>query len=188
MKLFHLLGVIAPCVLLIASCMGPPGPDGKDGQAYLTVASNYGVIYSYSDNNFSRLGGSSVFNIGQAYAVSPGVYSFQYQSRIYNLNGSYFYTNWSGQYVIWQNLGEKGGPGKILWERGDPGSDGLDSYLTLYCNYDGPTQSRLNKQDWTNPPLPDSTAVTESQSGGYSIRAEYHLLGHGVVQADEKNR
>jgi hypothetical protein len=167
-----------------SSCVGPNGPDGKDGQAFLTVSATYGILYTYSDNNSSREGAAGVFSYDQAYKVSPGTYNFQFESRLYNPDLSYYYADWSGAYIIWIHKGEKGGSGGIFWQPGSGGKDGENSYLTLLCNFDGAAQSRLNKQVSGSLATPDSTMISEVKVGDYCMRTEYHLMRCGHVSHD----
>jgi hypothetical protein len=180
MKYFVSISMICIASSLLLSC-GPNGPDGKDGKAFLTVTWNYGALNKYQDNNLSRVGAGSNWNLDQTYQVSPGTYSFEYWSRWYYPNGSFVPAHWWGTYVIWINKGQKGGSGKIFWQEGDPGKDGPDSYLTLYCNFDGWSGPRINKRIHGVPSIPDSAVVAEFYVGDYAMRVEYHLKQYGIV-------
>jgi hypothetical protein len=170
-------------LLIFSSCTGPNGPDGKKGEAFLTVTSSDGLLYAYIDDNASRPG---MFNLGQPYRVSPNTYSFAYESRYYYTSTSYYYTLWSGTYQIWIHNGEKGGEGKIFWQKGDAGKDGVDSYLTLLCNYTGYQTSRINKTTPNFPPtIADTISTVHYFDGTFGVTVIYHLDKFGHVNNEQ---
>lgn len=91
-----------------------PGPNGRDGLAYFGVDYEHRPPYSYWDNNKS-IPYDPV--LGEYYHTYPGIYEFEYFINPHEY--------WYGTYEIWVNRGGLGGP------RGEPGYDGLDTYLML---------------------------------------------------------
>lgn len=165
-------------MLLLISCEGPNGPDGKNGHAFLKITSSDGYLYAYSDNNPSM---PSPLIAGQNYQVTIGTYLFAYESRIYTSATTYMYQQWLGTYSISINYGTKGGEGKIFWQEGDPGTDGRDKYFTIYCNFDGPNQSVLGKQTVT-PGTDTKTAGTFiMKQDEFLIEVNFHLKEKGTT-------
>ena len=120
-KLYYFFTVFI--ILFFTSCVvidTTPGPNGRDGNAYFGVDYEYEAPYSYWDNNESI-----PFNpaLGEYYRTNPGIYEFEYFINEYEY--------WYGTYEIWINPGGIGGP------NGEPGYDGLDSYLMLIADPHG---------------------------------------------------
>ena len=115
--------LIISTLLLFSSCVvidNTPGPNGRDGIAYFGVDYEHQPPYSYWDNNKSI-----PFNpaLGEYYRTYPGVYEFEYFINEYDY--------WYGTYEVWVNHGGLGG------SYGEPGYDGLDSYLMLITDPNG---------------------------------------------------
>ena len=120
-KLKIILALITP--LFFTSCVvvdNTPGPNGRDGQAYFGVDFEHEAPYSYWDDN-----NSIPYNpiLGEYYHTRPGVYEFEYFVNPHD----YFY----GTYEVWVNRGGLGGP------HGEPGFDGVDTYLMLIADPHG---------------------------------------------------
>lgn len=116
-----MLAIIAP--LFFTSCIvvdNSPGPNGRDGNAYFGVDYERRAPYSYWDNN-----SSIPFNpiLGEYYLTRPGIYDFEYFINPYD----YYY----GTYEVYINRGGLGGA------HGEPGFDGLDTYLMFIADPDG---------------------------------------------------
>jgi hypothetical protein len=177
MKIFNVFLLL--CVaMVISSCTGATGPDGKAGNAFLTITDSDDYLYSYSDNNHTRAGALSTFTIGIEYQVSAGTFQYSYESRHYYTT-YYTYIDWTGTYSIHINAGEKGGEGKSFWQKGDAGKNGLDSRLSLLCGYYGPLESRLNKGSAAESSVPDSLIIRDYTDGDYTMHVEYHLKEFG---------
>lgn len=97
-----------------------PGPNGRDGNAYFGIDYEHEPPYSYWDNNKSIPYDPT---LGDYYYTAPGIYDFEYFINEYDY--------WYGTYEIWVNVGGIGGP------HGEPGYDGLDSYLMLITDPNG---------------------------------------------------
>jgi hypothetical protein len=151
----------------LVSCMGPNGPDGDDGFAFVSISDNDGFTYSYTDDNPAVPYG---LTWGSDYESTPGTYNFSYESRQYISTTSYTYVVWSGYYKIWVNAGKKGGDGQIFWQEGDKGADGPDSYLDLACDYHGTVFNRLNKESLASPEIVPETFEYQYDSGRYSYK------------------
>ena len=120
-KLKLIIAVVAP--LMFASCIvvdNTPGPNGRDGRAFFGVDYEHHAPYSYWDNN-----NSIPYNpiLGEYYPTQPGVYDFEYFINPHDY--------WYGTYEVWINRGGLGGP------HGEPGYDGIDTYLMLICDPNG---------------------------------------------------
>lgn len=116
-----ILAIIAP--LFFTSCIvvdNSPGPNGRDGRAYFGVDYEHRAPYSYWDDN-----NAIPYNpvLGEYYHTYPGIYEFEYFIN----EEDYYY----GTYEVWTNQGGIGGP------HGEPGFDGLDTYLMLICDPNG---------------------------------------------------
>ena len=113
-KLKIILILIAP--LFFTSCVidNTHGPDGRDGRAFFGVDYEHRAPYSYWDDN-----SAIPFNpaLGEYYTTRPGIYEFEYFINPHD----YFY----GTYEVWINQGGHGG------SNGEPGYDGMDTYLML---------------------------------------------------------
>ncbi|MCO6499845.1 MAG: hypothetical protein J5I47_05635 [Vicingus serpentipes] len=119
---------IAPILIILfslsfTSCVvvdNTPGPNGRDGLAYFGIDFEHKPPYSYWDNNKS-IPYNPAF--GTYYHTYPGVYEFEYfiNPREY----------WYGTYEVYINYGGIGGP------HGEPGYDGLDTYLMLITDPHG---------------------------------------------------
>ena len=120
-KIQIILTILIP--LMFTSCIvvdNTPGPHGRDGNAYFGVDYEHHAPYSYWDDN-----GSIPYNpiLGEYYRTYPGVYEFEYFINPYD----YYY----GTYEVWTNHGGAGG------YHGEPGYDGLDTYLMLITDPNG---------------------------------------------------
>lgn len=120
-KLQFILAIITP--LIFTSCIvvdNAPGPNGRDGRAFYGVDYEHRAPYSYWDNN-----NSIPFNpvLGEYYRTNPGLFEFEYFIN----PRDYYY----GTYEVWVNRGGIGGP------NGEPGFDGIDTYLMLIADPDG---------------------------------------------------
>ena len=118
--------------VLVSSCDGPNGPDGRDGNAYVKITNSDGTLNS--DGIFSSFPPSYYYN--QYYSTYPGVYDFSITTSFFDSNGNYYSRDWDGTYTITINYGSPGGEGKLFGRRGDPGNDGLDEYYKLDCTYE----------------------------------------------------
>ena len=123
MKKFRIILAILIAPFFFTSCIvvdNTPGPNGRDGRAYFGVDYDHRPPYSYWDNN-----NSIPFNpvLGEYYHTYPGIYEFEYFIN----EEDYYY----GTYEVWINRGGFGGP------RGEPGFDGVDTYLMLVCDPNG---------------------------------------------------
>lgn len=134
-----ILVILAP--LFFTSCIvidSTPGPHGRDGNAYFGVDYEHRAPYSYWDDN-----NSVPFNpvLGEYYHTYPGVYEFEYFIN----RDDYYY----GTYEVWTNQGGIGG------SHGEPGYDGVDTYLMLIADPNGfyeHTDGYYNKSG-TNEPV-----------------------------------
>lgn len=178
------------CILflsfLFVSCEGPAGPDGEDGDAYLRVRSSYGELYSYNDNNSGIPYG---FSESSYYYTDPGTYSFSYESRLYSSSTSYTYTVWSGTYRITVNPGSKGGEGKPFWQEGEKGVDGFDKYLTLYCNYNGASLSKVSPtNEQTENISQQNPQKIREEKNGLIFEVEYWKVTENNLQSISNNK
>jgi hypothetical protein len=117
--------------VLVSSCDGPNGPDGRDGNAYVKITSSDGTLNS--DATF--LSFPPTYYYDQFYATDPGTYAFSFLASYYDSYGDYHSTSWSGIYTITTNSGSPGGEGKPFGQHGHPGADGIDEYYKLDCTY-----------------------------------------------------
>jgi hypothetical protein len=120
-KIQIILAIIAP--LIFTSCIvvdNSPGPNGRDGYAFYGVDYEHRAPYSYWDDN-----NSVPFNpvLGEYYRTNPGLFEFEYFINPHD----YYY----GTYEVWANRGGLGGP------HGEPGYDGIDTYLMLIADPEG---------------------------------------------------
>lgn len=122
--LFAILVVGSACTRVY---IAPPGPPGRDGQAFFGIDYDYQHPYSYWDNNPSMPNNPE---IGFYYGTFPGTYQFEYFINPYEY--------WYGTYQIWINPGTPGQP------NGVPGIDGMNTYLMLICNPEGFYEERFN--------------------------------------------
>ena len=110
--------------LLLTSCVtvvnNTPGRPGRDGRAFFGVNFQNQPPYSYWDNNPSIPNNPS---LGTYFPTAPGIYQFEYFVNPYEY--------WYGTYEIFINLGGPGGA------HGEPGLNGMDTYLMLYCDPNG---------------------------------------------------
>ena len=123
MKTFKYIFFIIVGSLFFSSCVvvdNTPGPRGRDGNAYFGVDYEHHAPYSYWDNN-----NAIPFNpvLGEYYYSAPGIYNFEYYVNPHEF--------WHGTYEIWINRGWIGGP------HGQPGYNGLDTYLMLIVDPNG---------------------------------------------------
>lgn len=129
MKTYIRLIILFFAVSMFSSCVvvtdGPPGPDGYPGRAFYGISYDDYRPYSYWDNN-PDVPVKPYFD--EYYPTVDGIYDFEYFVDRYDY--------WYGTYEIWTNPGEPGRPNGIA------GRNGLDSYLLLVCNADGPYSVR----------------------------------------------
>ncbi|MGD1847924.1 MAG: hypothetical protein ACFB10_21220, partial [Salibacteraceae bacterium] len=103
-----------------------PGPPGLPGIAWLGVGYASFAPYSYWDENPSIPTNPLLH---EYYITAPGTYYFEYF-----IDPTEY---WYGTYTIFINPGGQGGP------RGEPGFNGLDTYLLLQCDPYGPNEVRF---------------------------------------------
>ena len=144
-----ILAIIAP--LFFTSCIvidNTPGPNGRDGNAYFGVDYEHSAPYSYWDDNHSI-----PFNpiLGEYYHTHPGVYEFEYFINPYD----YYY----GTYQVYINWGGVGGP------HGEPGYDGVDTYLMLIADPNGYHEHGDSFKMSTNEPI-----VIEQKTEKYNYK------------------
>jgi len=124
LRTFNQLKNLGLFILVIAlhSCIvvAEYGPPGRDGKAFYGIDYDFNPPYSYWDNNPSL---PSAPFFGEYYRSNPGTYSFEYF-----INPTDY---WYGTYRIHINRGQAGQP------MGEPGADGMDTYLMMICNDDG---------------------------------------------------
>lgn len=122
------------------------GPRGYDGRVYFGVDYDYGMLYSYADNN-----PSIPFNpaLGHHYPSEPGLFQFEYFINPYEY--------WYGTYELWFNPGQPGGP------YGEPGLNGADTYLLLICNPDGFYEDRFIGKSMEVATKGDTKTITTDQ-------------------------
>ncbi|MFT4985141.1 MAG: hypothetical protein ACI8U0_000773 [Flavobacteriales bacterium] len=110
--------------LMLSSCRKhdqyEQGPRGYDGRAFFAVSYTNFNPYSYGDNN------PSIPNnpiLDEYYTSNSGVYEFEYFVNPFEY--------WYGTYELGINFGGPGG------DFGEPGLNGRDTYLTLFCDPHG---------------------------------------------------
>ncbi|NUM50440.1 MAG: hypothetical protein HUU48_04925 [Flavobacteriales bacterium] len=110
--------------ILLTSCVtvvnNTPGRPGRDGRAFFGINYQHRAPYSYWDNNPAIPNNPT---LGNYFPTAPGIYQFEYFVNPYEY--------WYGTYEIAINLGGPGGP------HGEPGFDGKDTYLMLFCDPNG---------------------------------------------------
>ncbi len=106
------------------------GPYGRTGNAYFGVDFHYAPPFSYWDNNPSIPENPY---LGDFYWTEAGTYDFEYFVNPYDY--------WYGYYSIYRNAGTQGGP------YGEPGLDGLDTYLMLFCDPNGWHEDRFEHKE-----------------------------------------
>lgn len=148
-KLKIVIAILFP--LFFTSCIivdNSPGPRGLDGRAYFGVDFEHRAPYSYWDNN-----PSVPYNpiLGDYYRTTPGIYEFEYFVNRHDY--------WYGTYEVWINPGGVGGP------HGEPGYNGLDTYLMLICDPNGYHEHRDNWRTDVSKPL-----VIEKKEGKYNYK------------------
>jgi len=158
-----ILILIAP--LFFTSCIvvdSTPGPHGRDGNAYFGVDYEHMAPYSYWDDN-----NSVPFNpiLGEYYHTYPGVYEFEYFIN----SEDYYY----GTYEVWTNQGGMGGM------HGEPGYDGVDTYLMLITDPEGfhEHSDGYNKSE-SNQPI-----VIEKKIGNESYKITLQITNVKVRKA-----
>lgn len=170
------LMLVLVLVFLISGCTGPAGADGEDGKAFFKLTNADNTLWSYSHNNGSV---PSRIQLNQDYDSSPGTYSFDYECRYYVDPVSYYYIIWSGTYRIWVHEGEKGEDGGWFWQSGDDGENGENSYLSLYCEWEGSTETRVNKMAPGVPEVINRNPSYRQKSGKFRMEVEYYLVDQG---------
>jgi len=130
-RIYPLLAVI---IISMSSCIyvDDTGPRGRDGQAYFSVDYHFSMPYSYWDNN---PGIPDNPYLGDYYRTQEGDFDFEYFINPYDY--------WYGTYSIYRNYGGPGG------SYGEAGYDGIDTYLTLYCDPNGWHEDRYEYKDNT---------------------------------------
>lgn len=150
MKKINIILAVATS-LFFTSCIvvdNTPGPNGYDGFAYFGVDYEYHKPYSYWDNN------SSVpFNpiLGEYYQTRPGIYEFEYFINPYD----YYY----GTYEVRINRGGLGRP------NGEPGYNGMDTYLMFIADHDGYHEHRDGYKMGQSLPI-----IIEQNKGEYNYK------------------
>ncbi|MES2627888.1 MAG: hypothetical protein V4616_02870 [Bacteroidota bacterium] len=125
-KLIFLLTALV--AISLTSCViipDTPGPRGYSGNAYFGISYDRYEPYSYWDNN-PDIADNPYFD--EYYPTYTGLYDFEYF-----VNREDY---WFGTYEIWVNPGEPGRPGGVA------GRNGMDTYLMLVCNPNGPYEDR----------------------------------------------
>ncbi len=117
-----IFGLLMPSCIIVTDA---PGPNGYSGRAYFGISYDVYEPYSYWDNN-PDIPENPYFD--EYYRTYSGEYEFEYF-----VNRDDY---WYGTYEIWVNPGEPGRPNGIA------GRNGMDTYLMLVCNPDGPYESR----------------------------------------------
>jgi hypothetical protein len=109
-------------VIALQSCIvvAEYGPPGRDGKAFFGIDYDFNPPYSYWDNNPNM---PSAPFFGEYYRSNAGRYNFEYF-----VNQTDY---WYGTYEIFIHRGQAGQP------MGEPGADGMDTYLMLICNDEG---------------------------------------------------
>lgn len=124
LSLIALFGLMQGCIVVDNT----PGPPGYPGNAWFGVGYESFAPYSYWDENPS-IPMNPLLN--EYYSTAPGTYYFEY-----------FFTPteyWYGTYSIFIN---PGGPGGAY---GEPGYNGVDTYLLLLADPYGPNEVRYRK-------------------------------------------
>jgi hypothetical protein len=118
-------------MIILSSCHlhTDHGPDGRDGHAYFGVDYTHFMPYSYWDNNPSIPLNP---HLGEFYGTGSGLFDFEYFVTPHDY--------WYGTYEVWIEAGGHGG------NYGEPGLDGRDTYLMLYCDPDGWSEERFTSQ------------------------------------------
>ncbi|MCL4512367.1 MAG: hypothetical protein M1470_15105 [Bacteroidetes bacterium] len=165
--------------IFLASCMGPDGPNGKDGDAYLRVTSSDSTLDQIWINGNSGLPES--FSLDTYYKVFPGSYGIAYTASYTDNTGNYYSDSLTGTLAITVNHGTVGGAGKLFWQRGDPGKGGANEYYTLDCTYNGGTLTSGTLPKKSATPGADTLVVGKSYVQDcfgirYRIHLEYKLL------------
>ena len=140
MKIHLRFTIIMITAFIITSCNGPNGPDGLSGDAYVAVVSSDGTLVA-STGSFGSTPSTAYTN--SYYYASPGTYSYRFTA----ISGTSSRA-WTGTYSVSVNQGEKGGAGKIFWEKGDAGKDGADKYYKLDCTYSSGCRSYSKDEYW----------------------------------------
>ncbi|PJB15050.1 MAG: hypothetical protein CO118_05435 [Flavobacteriales bacterium CG_4_9_14_3_um_filter_32_8] len=145
------LTLLYPIILYMffTSCIvvdNTPGTYGRDGKAYFGVDYEHHAPYSYWDNN-NAIPNNPI--LGEYYPTNPGIYDFEYYVNSHDY--------WYGTYEIWINRGGAGGA------HGEPGYDGLDTYLMLICDPNGFHEHGYRLKE--NEPL-----IIENKSGKYNYK------------------
>ncbi len=151
--------LIALIAISLSSCIivsDGYGPNGRSGRAFFGISYDYEQPYSYWDDN-SSIPENPFFD--EYYPTYSGVYEFEYfVNRV---------DYWYGTYEIWVNPGELGGPNNIR------GRDGIDSYLMLICNPNGPDEYRKSADGATikKETLADGSInyTIENEGGGLKV-------------------
>lgn len=176
MNINNKLLCILYAAIVVSSCQGPTGPDGRNGNAFVRIVSTDGFLNLYGDNNPAI---PSPFQIGQYYNAAVGVYTFAYESRKYTGTSTYTYKRWGGTYSVSINYGTSGRKGKIFWKEGDPGEDGADRYFTLFCNYNGPEESVLGKNNGLQRNDHEQSGSFTIENGAFIVMIDYWLVEKG---------
>ena len=89
------------------------------------------------------------------------------------------------------NNGEPGGKGKIFWQKGDAGKDGLDRYYKLNCTYNSGLGNFYNNFFWKqNTVVVDTTVVgkiyiRDFVADRFSIHIECRLKSKSVNKIED---
>ena len=152
MKIIYALVV----VMMSVSCIVvyDHGPDGLDGEAFFGLDYHFSAPYSYWDDN-PYIPYDPV--LSQFYWTEPGTYDFEYFVNEYDY--------WHGTYSIWIEQGTSGGP------YNEPGIDGIDTYLMLFCDPNGWHEDRFEYKDAQLYRDKDELVI-ESNSNGRKFKLE----------------
>ena len=174
-SILPLKNLMAAMLITLVGCQvdvyhEPPcynGVNGRNGNAFIELNySNIQPTYIWGNNAAFPW----TFNYGSYYYSNPGSYQLYYEGHIYqgDVRTDYY---WDVTYDIWIHYGTSGGPCYN-------GSNGVDSYLTLWLDPYGPGVERFNKKGETVE-LIKSTAdeiVLEVKTGEGGMKITYHRL------------
>ncbi len=189
-RIFRLVMVVAVFSLLMGSC----GVPGDPGHCYFSLEweyynEDYGVTYYEDDNPDTPE--SEQIEPGFYYECYPGRYNYYYEAQ----DPDYFY-NYTGFYILEQNMGTSGG---FLHD----GKDGVDFYFDLYLyiinrkglSADGALKStaahmedkqRLNATRSASGDAAAAAAIAVEQRSWVEVRGDWILTVEEEVRIFEK--
>jgi hypothetical protein len=144
------------------------GPHGRTGDAYFGVDFHYAPPFSYWDNNPSIPENPY---LGDFYWTEAGTYDFEYFVNPYDY--------WFGYYTIYRNGGTPGG------SYGEPGLDGLDTYLILYCDPSGWHEDRFEHKQNVKVIREKDKVTVEVDEPGQRFKLE--MFKTDIIQRPTKN-